>query len=226
MTWITQARLRRDTPQTRQLTAQLLTAARQDGGHGLVWTLFSDAPAASRDFLYREVEAGCFLVVSGRRPQTQPEIWETRTLPYAPALVPGDRFGFSLRANPTVSLSRPDRARSHRADVMMEAKRRKGAPLTPDERETAAMSWLEARATALGVNFATDRCGTSQQTQVQIPRPSDPAGRPRKASLTVVDYDGVLTVQDPERLHLALANGVGRGKAFGLGLLLLRPLSG
>lgn len=225
MSWITQAQLRRDTPQARQLAAQLLIAARQDGGHGLLWTLFSDNPDASRDFLYREVEAGRFLVVSGREPKVQPQIWETRTLPYAPALATGDRFGFSLRANPTVSLSRPGRARSHRADVMMEAKRKKGSPLTPDQREVAAMSWLQARATALGVSFELNRCGTSRQDQLQAPRSPDPeTGRPRKVSLTVVDYDGALTVQDPDRLRQALTNGVGRGKAFGLGLLLLRPL--
>ena len=226
MSWITQAQLRRDTPQARQLASQLLTAARWDGGHGLVWTLFSDDPDASRDFLYREVEAGRFLVVSTREPHVQPEIWLTKTLPYAPALVAGDRFGFSLRANPSVSLSRPGRARSHRADVMMEAKRQKGGPLTPEEREAAAMYWLQARAPALGVGFDADRCGTSRHGQFQTPRPPDPeTGKPRKTSLAVIDYDGVLTIEDPDRLRSALSAGVGRGKAFGLGLLLLRQLT-
>lgn len=225
MSWITQAQLRRDTPQARQLASQLLAAARWDGSHGLVWTLFSDDPDASRDFLYRQVETGRFLVVSSRVPQAQPEIWETKTLPYAPALTTGDRFGFTLRANPTVSLSRPHRARSHRADVMMEAKRLKGAPLTPDESETAAMAWLLARAPALGVGFDAERCGAGLMPQFATARPPDPeTGAPRKTSLTVVDYDGVLTVEDPDRLRSALTGGVGRGKAFGLGLLLLRRL--
>ena len=145
MSWITQAQLRRDTPQARQLASQLLTSARWDGGHGLVWNLFADAPDASRDFLYREVEAGQFLVVSSREPRPEPAVWVAHTRPYAPTLAVGDHFGFSLRANPTISLSQPGRARSHRADVLMEAKRQKGGPLTSEEREAAAMSWLQAR---------------------------------------------------------------------------------
>ncbi len=226
MSWITQAQLRRDTPQSRQLASQLLKAARWDGGHGLVWTLFSENPDAERDFLYREVEAGRFLVVSSREPQAQPEIWETRTVHYAPALAAGDRFGFTLRANPTVSVSKPGRARSHRADIMMQAKRQKGAPLTPEEWHDAAMSWLLTRAPKLGVGFDAERCRTGRQEQFQTPRPPDPqTSKPSKASLTVVDYDGVLTVEDPDRLRPALTAGIGRGKAFGLGLLLLRRLN-
>ena len=34
-------------------------------------------------------------------------------------------------------------------------------------------------------------------------------------------FEGLLTCVDPERLHAAVLNGVGRGKAFGMGLLSL-----
>lgn len=223
MTWLSQAELRRDTPQARQLAAQLLTNARWDSGHGLVWTLFADDPEAERDFLYREAEAGRFLVVSARAPAAEPAIWRVRSRPYAPALAAGDRYGFSLRANPVVALSRPGRARGHRADVMMHAKRKKGGlPLTPEEREEAALGWLFARAERLGIRFDAERCGTRRMSQLKLPRPGGSA----PAAVTVVDYEGVLTVAAPDRLAAALTRGIGHGKAFGLGLLLLRHLDG
>lgn len=221
MTWLTQAELRRDAPQARQLAAQLLRTARWDSGHGLVWHLFADDAGARRDFLYREVEAGRFVIVSAREPKAEPAIWDIHSRPYAPTLAAGQRYGFALRANPTVAVAQPGRARGHRADVMMHAKRQKGgAPLMPEEREAAALDWLYARAGRLGVSFDADRCATRRQDQLKLARPSGA----RPAAVTVVDYEGVLTIVEPDRLTAALTAGVGHGKAFGLGLLLLRHL--
>jgi CRISPR system Cascade subunit CasE len=220
MTWLTQAELRRDTPEARQLAGQLVRSARWDGGHGLVWNLFADVPDARRDFLYREADAGCFLIVSAREPQGEPAIWRIRSRPYAPALAAGQRYGFALRANPAIAVSQAGRARGHRADGMMDAKRRKGATLTVEEREAAALGWLYARAERLGVSFDTKRCATRRQDQLKLARP----GGARAATVTVVDYEGVLTIAEPGRLATALTAGIGHGKAFGLGLLLLRHL--
>jgi CRISPR system Cascade subunit CasE len=40
--------------------------------------------------------------------------------------------------------------------------------------------------------------------------------------LSVIEFDGALTVRQPEIFLAKLARGFGRGKAFGLGLMLLR----
>ena len=45
-------------------------------------------------------------------------------------------------------------------------------------------------------------------------------GRP--AELGVLDYEGVLEVQDSAAFGIALARGFGRAKAFGCGLMLIR----
>ena len=92
--------------------------------------------------------------------------------------------------------------------------------LTPEERESAALGWLFARAEAIGVRFDEARCATRRQQRLRLARPDGAA----PAIITVVDYEGVLTVADPVRLNTALLAGVGHGKAFGLGLLLLRHL--
>lgn len=220
MTWLTHAELRRDTPQARQLAYQLVNGASENGAHDLIWSLFADKPDARRDFLYSEVGEGGFLVVSQRSPVAEPAIWTVQTRPYAPAVGPGERFGFTLRANPTVSLSLPDRARSRRHDVLMAAKKANGKALTAIERETAAMNWLYDRADGLGVEFDRERCRTGRQFQLKIRRSKGRA----PISLTAIDYEGVLTVAEPQRLLTALMEGVGRGKAFGMGLMLLRRL--
>ena len=221
MSWLTHAQLRRDTPAARQLANLLLKHNDRDRGHGLVWNLFADDPEATRDFLYREIEVGGYLLVSVRRPMAEPALWTLRSKPYAPALASGDRLGFSLRANPTISLSQPDRRPSRRVDVFLDAKKKLGRPLGPEEREAAALNWLFGRAASLGVDFERDACRTGRRDQQEIERPGA-----RAARITIVDYQGILTVRDPALLSQALISGVGHGKAFGAGLLLLSGMNG
>jgi CRISPR system Cascade subunit CasE len=38
-----------------------------------------------------------------------------------------------------------------------------------------------------------------------------------------VQFDGILRVSDPDKLHAAIENGIGSGKGFGFGLLSLAP---
>ena len=40
--------------------------------------------------------------------------------------------------------------------------------------------------------------------------------------LSVIEFDGLLTVREPDAFLVKLARGFGRGKAFGLGLMLVR----
>ena len=40
--------------------------------------------------------------------------------------------------------------------------------------------------------------------------------------LSVIEFDGMLTVREPDIFLVKVARGFGRGKAFGLGLMLLR----
>lgn len=46
----------------------------------------------------------------------------------------------------------------------------------------------------------------------------------KQASFNAALFDGVLTCSDPDKLNAAVVNGVGRGKAFGMGLLSLAAL--
>ncbi len=52
------------------------------------------------------------------------------------------------------------------------------------------------------------------------------AERPRKKDIrfSSVDYSGVLDVVDIELIRKALFEGIGHAKAFGYGLMLIRPV--
>lgn len=225
MSFLTIAELRRDTPQARAHARLLLDSGRDDGAHRLVWLLFGDDPAAQRDFLFREAEPGRFVVVSRREPANETGLWTLKSRPYQPAPQVGRRYGFSLRANPTVSLSQPGRARSLVRDVLLHAKKQAGRPLTPEEREAAALAWLTARGDRIGAVFDAGRCRAVRYDLLKVARGKDgPKGASHPAEFTVVDFEGVLTVTDPAALEPVLFGGVGKGRAYGLGLLLLRPL--
>ena len=88
-------------------------------------------------------------------------------------------------------------------------------------RKAAALTWLFARETRLGVAFDRERCSAGGYRQVRIGRAG---AKPIRHS--VIDFEGVLTVVDPDLLGHALTGGVGKARAYGCGLLLLRPLAG
>jgi CRISPR system Cascade subunit CasE len=199
----------------------LLDEGARDVGHRLVWSLFADDPDAKRDFLYREAEPGRFLILSERAPDDPQGLWSLETKTYAPALTVGLRLGFGLRANPVQSVKTPGRERGVRVDAVMHAKTRAGHPFGPEEVEAAALAWLFSRETRLGVTFDRNRCSAGGYRQLQIGRA---AARPIRHS--IIDYAGVLTVVDPKALANAMTFGVGKARAYGCGLLMLRPVGG
>ncbi len=56
-----------------------------------------------RDFLWREERPGEFMTLSCRPPVDVAGLFDLEFKPFAPALSPGDRLGFTLRANPVVA---------------------------------------------------------------------------------------------------------------------------
>lgn len=131
---------------------------------------------------------------------------ETRDLlPLLNRLGTGQTYAFRLAANP-VRAGRP-------------------CPGDPTKRfghVTVAqqLAWLLERAELLGVEFPSGRAGHAEVRVVDRERLSfrHDAGR---VTLSVATFDGLLVVREPERLRRALMVGVGRGRAYGCGLLTL-----
>ncbi len=79
---------------------------RRDAHHRLIWSAFAGDPDASRDFLWRYMGKGQFLVLSHRKPEHSALFDPPDIQSYAPDLQAGDRLSFILRANATDRQSR------------------------------------------------------------------------------------------------------------------------
>jgi CRISPR system Cascade subunit CasE len=197
---------------------------RSEASRRLVWTLFADNEKRKRDFLWREDKEGRFYVLSGRRPEDRHNLFIVETKPFEPALSQGDRLIFSLRANATITRPRGDAERTgKRDDVVMAAL----TSIPRDERaaqraaivQREGLSWLRRQGEVAGFHFKDGDISVDGYEPVTIR--NGPKGALR---LSIIEFDGMLTVSAPEKLVAKMALGFGRGKGFGLGLMLIRRM--
>jgi CRISPR system Cascade subunit CasE len=90
-------------------------------------------------------------------------------------------------------------------------------PALPDLVQRSCTAWLLARCERLGIT--ADNPESVRAEGYELHR-----GKGGTLRLSTVDFSGRLRVLDPVALRRALFAGVGHGKAFGCGLLLLRPI--
>lgn len=130
-------------------------------------------------------------------------------------LLVGQEWGFRLHANPVKQESTPAGSRG------------KILPhVTPEQQ----IQWLSSRSDALGFRVKESSesitgliVDVSSREDLRFAR-KDPrqGGRSAQVALRKAQFDGVLKVTDAELLKAALTQGIGRGKAYGCGLLTLR----
>ena len=127
---------------------------------------------------------------------------ETRSYdPLLERVVPGSCWQFRLTANPTKSCKDP-KAPAERGSVMAHCS-------TKYQKQ-----WLLDRAAKHGFALREEEFTV---TQVQWQRFAKRGTRP--VTLLAVTYEGVLQVTDAEQFRAMLCQGMGRGKAYGLGLM-------
>jgi CRISPR system Cascade subunit CasE len=215
--------------------------ARLDGPyaeHQWLWRFFPAESGARRDFLFRSTEfdrGRRYYVVAEREPKSLDSPWRVRVKHYAPQLHEGQRLKFELRANPVVTTRRDGKAR--RDDVVMARKKRllvergisrwgdwKTAD-RPPEQELAAEActqWLcgsgddgSSRAGRGGFRVVDHSLGVDCYQQ----------HRSRNhIRFSTVDLSGLLVVEDPATFERTLREGIGHGRAFGCGLVLVKPV--
>lgn len=204
-----------------------------DAHHRLIWTLFPGR-TATRDFLWRAQGGGRFFILSHRAPVQSDLFRPLETTEFAPVLSPGEQLSFALRANATKDRRMAKDTATHghqshrRVDVVMDALH--GTPgqtaLGPDrlsERpyvrlQTAhrvASQWLAAQGERSG--FALDRLQVEDYFVRQLAR----VGHER-ITFGVLDMTGMLTIREPRPFLAMLGAGLGRARAFGCGLMLIR----
>lgn len=170
--------------------------------HRHLWRLFPGMPEDKRSFLYRvsygkDNEPLRILMQSIYEPSATENIKGRvilRTKVFNPVLKEKDRLHFVLCANPTKQL----------------LKERCRVPLIDDEQ---LIAWLK--------NKLKDAAGLENAEIVDKRnlyfRKDGKAGK-----IATVTYSGQLCVNDPESMRAILEQGIGRAKAFGCGLMLVR----
>lgn len=206
------------------------------GNHQLLWQLFpgqSERPFLFRQELEREsrVEGQprglpLFYVLSTVQPEPVPSLLACETKPFAPHLHTGQHLAFKLRANPVVARKEEGRQRSRRHDVLMDAKQ---ASREEGEADPAAIQARmdEAARQWLGDGERAERHGYRLIAEPHVSGYRQHTYRRKGGEIrfSSVDFEGSLEVTDPERFQRTLAEGIGRSKAFGCGMWLVRKLT-
>lgn len=132
----------------------------------------------------------------------------------------GRRLGFSVRVRPTVRTDRDgDRDKDREVDAFLAAVLGTAPGEGPTRAEVYA-GWLQARLAAGGA--ATEHL-TMESFRLSPVHRRDTGRRLCRARGPDAQFVGRLAVRDPDRFAALLARGVGRHRAFGFGLLMLRP---
>jgi CRISPR system Cascade subunit CasE len=227
--FLSRARLRSDS--SVQAIAPLLLPedghARLLAAHRLVWSLMSDDPDRTRDFLWREEKPGAFLILAPRPADTNAGLFDVESKPWEPTLRAGDWLGFMLRANPTVARGAGIRmpgqrgVRGKRHDVVMDALHdvTPGARAArwPDAVVAAGRQWLIQQGARVGFEPDADTLRIDGYDTVRISRSSE-----KPVEFGRVEFEGVMEVTNPAAFLAAVVAGLGRARAFGCGLMLLR----
>ena len=122
----------------------------------------------------------------------------------------GDNLRFRLRANPTV-------CRVNRDSEGNRNPKRVGL-----YKEEEQLEWLSRIGERHGFSVNLQAVLVTDLNKKDGYKPADETGSQKQSiKCYMVDYDGKLTVTDAEALHRALQHGIGRGKAWGCGLLSL-----
>ncbi|RVU45717.1 type I-E CRISPR-associated protein Cas6/Cse3/CasE [Lujinxingia sediminis] len=210
-------------------------------GHQLVWSLFRDHAERERDFVYRwdtASQAPVIYVVSEREPQDREGVFELLTKDFRPSLEKGQRLAFSVRINPVVK-RRDENNKRVVHDVVMNAKkaikdagewssreftlldlaRDEGIKWLTSTSETDGKT-LKSRAEKGGFEVKASSVGAENYVRRTFKKPRNGRG----VTFATLDLHGELVVNDPEAFKHVLFEGIGPTKAYGCGLMMVRPV--
>lgn len=195
-----------------------------EGEHRLMWKFFEGDPDQERDFLFRRLidkPLPTFLTLSKRSPSIRNEdLWTIDTKPFDPNIQKGMALQFSLRANTTVKKdgSRHGVVMNKKHELKEENIPRSDWPSQAEIEYQAGWEWINNRDQKNGFKLSKDHFQVDRHETYRFQKHSSE----RKVTLEVLDMTGVLTVTSPEKFHEALENGIGRSKAYGCGLMMVK----
>lgn len=141
--------------------------------------------------------------------------YETKAYdPFLSHIEVGKRYRFRLTANPTNS------APSKKADTNQPGKRQRGkvhAHITVEHQKR----WLMNRAEKHGFSLSEDQFDVVHHQWIRFNKEGN---QNRRVSILSVSFEGELEVTDAEAFRTLLVEGIGRGKAYGQGLMTVIPI--
>lgn len=212
--------------------------------HQLLWMLFKDKSDKERDFLFRQDvdQQGrpLFYLLSEQLPNSIDQALIVETKPYQPVLQTGDLLYFSLRANPVEQIKQ-DRSKAEQQQHA-EQRKAKGLPeketkkrihhdvvmqlkksLSDEERQDYSQAELEQHAGEKWLNERAEKNGF-KVLSVTAQGYQQHHFKKRQIKISTLDFTGELQIIDPEKFRQTLFTGLGRAKAFGCGLLLVKRI--
>ncbi|MBK4715934.1 MULTISPECIES: type I-E CRISPR-associated protein Cas6/Cse3/CasE [Tenebrionibacter/Tenebrionicola group] len=206
-----------------RLTPQMLEkwgACQPYVSHQWLWQLFPGK--TQRDFLFHRENDQCFYLLSPEPPLARHDLFIVETKPWQLQLHRGMQLDFQLRANPVITRAKK------RSDVLMDAKfqaKKQGLDATAIQalQQQAATDWLIRQGERHGFkpilpdDMALWSGVRAYEQHRFVRRPGE-----KPVLFSSVDYVGRLTVTDPVAFSLALSGGIGKSKALGCGLMLIK----
>lgn len=182
--------------------------------HQRVWQAFGGRDGQDRDFLVRvdRKEENYRVIILSQSPPSKPDWCPTDcfgTKVIRDTFFEKRTYRFSLLANPTkkIRVDNPD------------GTRKKNGRRVPLVKREELVSWINRKADAGGFEINPDSLRT-------IPRGREYFHKPgASGTLTAVEFQGELDVNDSTQFRAAFAKGIGSAKGFGFGLLALAPVS-
>jgi CRISPR system Cascade subunit CasE len=196
--------------------------------HQSIWKLFDNTLDRARDYLYRvdRVPGGLVVHSVSQRPPVMAGngIWDIQTKPFNPVITKGMDLIFSLRANP--ARNKEEDGKVVRQDVVMEAvaaaRERIGGRFLSKEvltaiRDKKGRRWLREQGSHNGFTLVEDMCSIDNYWTERFQKKRGN----HLITMRLMDFRGVLVVDDPGLFVEMLAKGIGKSRGFGCGLMLI-----
>lgn len=226
--------LKRDDAAVAPLLRDLLPDAGEDAmgvHHRLLWTLYAgsiERQPGQAAFLWRRMDAGGRFMLLGPQPAMDSPYFTVEARPFDIQFRDGQHLAFELRLNATADLKAgvESQARGRRTDIVLAAmhrlqqadkERARSGSLRLEAAQLAVENWMDGRSMADG--FALESLRVTGYRA--LPPPG--ARSSRHSLVGISDVEGVVRVTRPDAFLARLRQGFGRMKAYGCGLMLVRP---
>jgi CRISPR system Cascade subunit CasE len=112
---------------------------------------------------------------------------------------------------------------SKRHDIVMHARREGDTAHWDEIAQRVVPPWLSAKLADIGVDAAAGKMAVEAYSKRRFL--NNPMKRGENVTVAATDVRGIGTVRDPDLLRAGLLAGVGSGRIYGCGMLLLKRVA-